>query len=525
MKFILPFFLTLLSTHTWAQDLYLVNLKPKTNTQVYFSNPLSMLSQRALDRRANRSVVLDEKDVPIASAQVQQIKNLNLVYVGASKWLNTIMVEVFDENVVTQLQNLSFVQSVESMVRNPNPRNHTNTKISNPSNTQEFNYGYSNEFIQQLNLEPLHNAGFKGQNVLIGVIDSGFPGVNTNAQFSALRNENRIVDTYNFVNDHSIYEMDAHGAMVLSNMAAKLEGTYIGTAPDAHYALYVSEDATPETPKELMYWIQAAERADSIGVDVINTSLGYTTFDDPRYDYTYDDMNGNTTIISKGANIAASRGIFVVNAMGNDGDNDWHFISAPADAEGVFSIGANDSSQFPANFTSYGPNAVGIYKPNVSAMGVYVPVVAPNGNYVAVNGTSFASPIMAGSIATLMSAFPTKPIDELKTMLQQSAHLYPEYSDQLGYGVPNFGLIYQNLATNQVNSFSFQIYPNPANSLVKVESKMDVRKLELFTMDGRLVKTIRGKKEMKIEELPKGIYALKIEFINGELKTTKVVVQ
>lgn len=526
MKYFLPFLFTLCTTTAWSQDLYLVNLKPKTNTSVFFNNPLSMLSQKALDRRINRDILLDEKDVPILPTQIQEIKNLNLDYVGASKWLNTIMVEISDETVVNLLQNLPFVDNVESLVRNTNPKRENPIVTNKFNRIQEFDYGYSTEFINQLNLKPLHDAGFTGQNILIGVIDAGFPGVNTVGTFKKLRDESRIIDTYNFVNNYSnVYQKDSHGTMVLANMAGNVDGTYVGSAPDANYALYISEDANPETPKELLYWIQAAERADSVGVDIINTSLGYTTFDDSRYDFTYEDMNGETTLISKGAKIAASRGIFVVNAMGNDGDNSWHYISAPADVPEVFSIGANDSYNYPASFTSYGPNAVGIYKPNVSAMGVYVPTVSPNGNYVSVNGTSFASPIMAGSIATLMSAYPTKSINELKNLIENSAHLYPVYSNQLGYGIPNFETIFNTLNTRDLSSVSYEIFPNPTKSYVRINSKGEVYKLELFNMEGKILKVVNNNNEINIQEFPKGIYMLNIYFRNGETKSNKIIIQ
>ena len=509
-----------------AQDLYLVELKPKENTANYFSNPLQMLSQRSIDRRLNRNVSLDEKDVPINQSYIQQIKNLDLEYVGASKWLNTIMVEITDENVVNQLQNLSFVQNVQTMVRNPNARQTNSPKVlSSQENSFDFNYGYSSKFIDQLNLGLLHEAGFAGQNILVGVIDSGFPGVNTNSQFSALRNEGRIVDTYNFVNSRSIYQMHSHGAMVLSNMAAKVNNTYVGSAPNASYALYVSEDADPETPKELMYWIQAAERADSVGVDVINTSLGYTTFDDPRYDYTYQDMDGNTTLISKGANVAASRGIFVVNAMGNDGASRWHYISAPADAVNVFSIGANNISFSPANFTSYGPNSVGVLKPNVSALGVGVPVVSPSGNYSESNGTSFASPIMAGAIATLMSAFPNKSIDELKLAIEESAHLYSSYSTQLGYGVPDFARIYNTLKTKDLNVLDFKVSPNPATNFISVQSKHKISEVEIYSITGAKLKSDKNSDQINVQALKSGVYLLKVIFSDKSTQTTKLIIK
>ncbi|QTV06646.1 S8 family peptidase [Faecalibacter bovis] len=527
MKHILSLCFLMTSIFAWSQEYYMVYLQPKTNTETFFSNPSLMLSQRAQERRMNRNITIDSKDVPLNQNNLQQIKNLDLEFVGASKWLNAVMVEVYDENTITQIQNLPFVQNVESLVRNSNPRTaNTQNKFRNDQNRNlNYDYGYSDVFINQLNLRPLHDAGFSGQNTLIGVIDSGFPGVNTINAFAALRNENRIIDSKNFVNSNSIYDMHSHGTVVLATMAAKINNEYVGSAPDATYALYVSEDAPVETPKELMYWIQAAERADSVGVDVINTSLGYTTFDDPRYDFSYNDMDGNTTIISRGAKIAASRGIFLVNAMGNDGNNDWYYVSAPADTQEIFSIGAIDEYYSPASFSSHGPNAANVNKPNVSALGVYTPTYSPNGQLVASNGTSLASPVLAGAVASVISAFPNTSISELKQAIEQSSHLYPNYDTQLGFGVPNFGFLLEILKTNEILKADYQIYPNPTSTSFKVESNKEIKQIDLFSVTGMKLKSISNQTLMNVQGFAKGVYIIQITFKDGNQATNKLVIK
>lgn len=524
MRLTATFLLLLLSYFALGQDYYLIHLKPKLNTALYLSDPLQMLSQRALDRRTNKQVMLDDKDVPIDTQLIQQIKNLDLTYVGASKWLNAVMVEISNEATISQISHLPFVLSVENLVRNENPRQVLARNHSSKFLESTLDYGSSSVFIEQMHLGPLHQAGYTGQNILIGVIDSGFPGVNTINAFSALRHENRIVDTKNFVNNNSIYQMHSHGTNVLATMAAKINNQYIGSAPDAQYALYVSEDAPVETPKELLYWVQAAERADSVGVDLINTSLGYTTFDDPRYDFTYDDMNGETTIISKGAQIAASRGIFLVNAMGNDGNNSWHYLGAPADAVDVFSIGALDANLNPAWFTSYGPNANQIQKPNVSALGVQSPTFSPSGNMTAANGTSFASPILAGAVASLMSALPNASNQEIKTWVETSAHLYPSYDVQLGYGVPNFETILGQLNNQEISSLDIQLYPNPATYFFKVQSNQSVERIEVLDWSGQRIKVNSNTNEMNVEDLSKGLYFVRV-YINNKAYNYKLMIK
>ena len=522
MRLTTTILLTLLSCFTFGQDYYLIHLKPKSNTSAYFSNPLLMLSQRALDRRVNKSVLLDDKDVPIDQQYIQQIKNLDLQYIGASKWLNAVMVEISNETTQTQISNLPFVQSVENLVRN-NSRQTSSRIHESKFLLSDFNYGNSNVFINQMNLSPLHQAGYTGQNILIGVIDSGFPGVNTISAFSALRNENRIIDSKNFVNNNSIYQMHSHGTNVLATMAAKVNNQYVGSAPDAEYALYVSEDAPVETPKELLYWVQAAERADSVGVDLINTSLGYTTFDDPRYDFTYDDMDGETTIISKGAQIAASRGIFVVNAMGNDGNNSWYYLGAPADAPDVFSIGALDNNLNAAWFTSYGPNANGVQKPNVSALGVQTPTYSASGNIVRSNGTSLASPVLAGAVASLMSALPNHSISEIKSLVENSAHLYPTYNTQLGYGVPNFESILAQLNLQELTNAEVKLFPNPTSDRFKIETKEKVHRIELLDWTGKILKVNTNQKEMNVENISKGTYFVRVSFDHKSLNYKLVI--
>lgn len=527
MKYILSLCFFIISTLLWGQEYYMVYLQPKSNTQTYLSNPSLMLSQRAQDRRANRNIALDDKDVPLNQNNLQQIKNLDLMYVGASKWLNAVMVEVYDDITLTELQSLPFVQNVESLVRSNNPRvaNNQNKFKESQSRNLNFDYGYSDTFINQLNLRPVHEAGFSAQNIFIGVIDSGFPGVNTINAFAALRNENRIVDSKNFVNSNSIYDMHSHGTVVLATMAAKVNSEYVGSAPDATYALYVSEDAAVETPKELMHWIQAAERADSVGVDVINTSLGYTTFDDPRYDFTYNDMDGNTTVISRGAKIAASRGIFLVNAMGNDGNNDWFYVSAPADTPEIFSIGAIDEYYTAASFSSHGPNALNVNKPNVSALGVYTPTYSQNGQLVASHGTSLSSPVLAGAVASLLSAFPNTSISQLKQAIEESSHLYPTYDTQLGYGVPNFGSLLETLKTNEVLFSDYRIFPNPTSTAFKIESKKEIKQIDLLSVTGMKLKSTSNQKQMNVQGIAKGVYLIQITFGDESQATTKLIIK
>jgi len=528
-KTLLPFLFLLNFNFLSAQELYLVKLKEKENISNYIANPLQMLSQRSLDRRMKYKVDLDEKDVPISLERIKQVKQLDLSYIGETKWLNTIMVEVFDNTVISQLENLPFVDSVTSLVRNAQKANFKKQSKSNDLIVivNNYNYGDSENFINQINLEPLHTEGFSGEGVYIGVIDAGFPGVDIIDAFKNLRNENRIVDTYDFVeNKADVYDANSHGTNVLSTMAAEIDGEYIGSAPKANYLLYRSEDFLSETPKELLYWIQAAERADSVGVDVINTSLSYNKFDDPRYDFTYRDMDGKTSLISQGAEIAVTRGILVVNSAGNEGNSDWKYISAPADVENVFTIGATDRNNQPAPFTSYGPNYNGSLKPNISSLGHQILTYVPSGGFRISSGTSFSSPIIAGAMALLIQKLPTTPLETIKNKVQESGSLYNNPSDRLGYGVPNFYRASQELLSindvkAQVNKL--KVYPNPFTNEVKVETNNQIKQIEIYNLVGQKIANSSNTSIIKTNHLKSGVYLIKVIDNKGNLFTEKII--
>lgn len=513
---------------SYAQELFLVQLKAKENTSTYLENPLQMLSQRSLDRRAKFNVNLDEKDVPISSDRIEQVKQLNLDYVGQTKWLNTIMVEVTDNSVIPQLESLTFVESVKSMVRNTELKSKQQSKWAETAGrTTDFDYGRSERFISQINIKPLHDEGFQGQGVFIGVIDAGFPGVNTISAFENLRNENRIVDTYDFVdNKIDVYDSNSHGTNVLSAMGAEVNGTYVGTAPKATFLLYRSEDSTEETPKELLYWIQAAERADSVGVDLINTSLGYNNFDDSRYNFSYSDMDGKTSLISLGAQVAADKAILLVIAAGNDGRSAWKYILTPADLEDAFTVGANDRRRNPAVFSSFGPNANNVLKPNVSALGQLIPVYNELGEIRNTNGTSIASPVTAGAMAVMLQKFPTTALNVLKQKVQESAHLYTNPSNQLGYGVPDYSKVSDEiLSTNDIiaKSSSPKVYPNPFTTEIKIEHKNIVKQVEIFNLVGQTVVQSSFSNIIKTGHLKSGVYIIKITDDKGNSFTDKII--
>lgn len=420
------------------------NDKPSKAT--FLGNPTTMLSQRSINRRTRQNIPLDAMDVPIEKTYFHQIKNANGITIKAkSKWLNALHIEGTKTNI-NKLKLLSFVAKVEFADKSLNlsGRVSDRKRAHHPGNkfgtiTTDFIYGNTLTQIQMLGGEKLHQQNFTGSGMYIAVIDAGFPGVNTMSAFSRIRANNQILGGYDFVNRNSnFYAGNSHGTSVLSTIAGFVENQFVGTAPNASFYLFITEDNTQETPLEESLWVEAAERADSLGVDVINTSLGYYTFDNPKHDYTYADMNGSKTFISRGAEIGFSRGMILVNAAGNEGNNSWKYIIAPADAKSVLAVGAVNASKIIANFSSFGPTADGRIKPDVLAHGQAVYVINAAGNMVTSDGTSFASPVMAGVVACFWQKNPTKTNKEIIQIIKESAHLYNNPSPQYGYGIPKF---------------------------------------------------------------------------------------
>ena len=506
---------------TFAQtELVFVFFKDKPNKSIFYANPLSELTQKALNRRIALGISLNDQDAPIEQSYIQNIQNLGFTVTDYSKWLNGVAVNATPSQIVT-LQAQSYVQSVESFARNSSTgtKSMNHNKWENFNNTNKnlttFDYGSGSEQIDQVNIRPLHLAGYTGTGVSIAVIDTGFPTVNTGSAFARLWINNRIKASYDFVTkSNDVYNpaLNVHGSVVLGAIGGYIQNSFVGAAPDADFYLYRSENSTVEIPEEELYWIEAAEEADRKGVDLITTSLGYSTFDDPRYNYEYSDMNGSTSFIARAAEIASNKGIFVLIAAGNSGQQPWHYILTPADNAHVFTIGSVDSTGNSSGFSSFGPNASGITKPDGSTRGTATTTVFNNSTTVA-NGTSIATPIAAGGVACLIQAFSNMNRDLMKNRLRQTASLFPSHTNQMGYGILNFGSFYNGtLSTSEsVKKQKVAIFPNPVKSILNIASENDVLSLEVYDNLGRLIIKNNQQKSLQIEHFPKGTYYLKIQ--------------
>jgi len=464
----------LISAFSYSQEEAWVYFNDKPNSQYYFTNPLQMLSQRALNRRAIQNVPLDLKDVPIHQPFIDQITATPGITVKASsKWMNCLHVRG-TQAVIQSLRSLSFVDSISFANTTLNRTGKTSSSSNYSAVNKEletqvtYNYGTSANQIQMLNGNYLHQQNYTGSGKVIAVLDAGFPGVDSASPFQRLRVNNQLLGGYNFVDrSTNYYAMNSHGTQVLSTMGGYIENQLVGTAPDASYYLFVTEDSTSETPLEESLWVEAAELADKLGADIINSSLGYFHFNNQNYNYSYSNMDGNTAFSSKGANIAFSRGMIVVVSAGNSGNSAYPNISAPSDATFALAVGAVNSARNYVSFSSIGPSFDGRVKPDVMAQGQSAVVAMPSGDIAVNSGTSFSGPIIAGMVASFWQAFPNLTNSRIIQLIKESSNRFTNPNAQYGYGIPNFQLALNNaLENNQFNSEGYAVYPNPVNEEV-----------------------------------------------------------
>lgn len=523
MKKTLLFCLLAGYTVSFAQtSLVFVFFKDKPNKAAFYASPLSELSQKSLNRRTTLGIALNDQDAPIEQSYIQNIQTLGFTVTDYSKWLNGVAVNATPAQITT-LQAQTYVQAVESFAKNTagvtkykNVSKWENIPDNSANKTlTTFDYGSGSEQIDQVNIRPLHLAGYTGTGVTIAVIDAGFPYVDTGSAFSRLWTNAHIKGGYDFVNKGTdIYNtsISNHGSVVLGAIGGYIQDTFVGAAPDADFYLYRSENAAVEIPEEELYWIEAAEEADRKGVDLITTSLGYATFDDPKYNYTYAQLNGTTSFIARGAEIAVSKGIFTLFAAGNSGAQPWHYILTPADNAKVFTIGSVDAAGVSSDFSSYGPNASGMVKPDASSRGSNTTTVN-NNSTISVSGTSIATPIAAGGVACLLQAFSAMNRDAMRNRLRQTASLYPNHTDQMGYGILNFGSFYNTVLNTSelVKNEKVAIFPNPVKNILNIATEKEILSLEIYDNLGRLIIKVNHRKSVKVDDFAKGIYYLKVQ--------------
>jgi hypothetical protein len=518
-----------------AQQDAWVYLKDKQDVENSVANPTEILTQKAIDRKNRHNIVIDSSDVPVNETYISQLKEATGITVMAkSKWFNAVHVRGSEADINNLLTSFLFVDHIEFADKSLNVSKKIQQKQQSKfkETLTTFNYGSAANQIQMIKGDELHLANYTGTGMTVAVLDAGFKNVNTMVAFQRLRNAGHILGGYDFVNrDDDVYTNATgnHGTLVLSTLAGYLQDQYVGTAPDASYYLFTTEDGPNENPVEESYWVEAAERADSLGVDVINSSLGYTTYDNPNYSYTNADMDGNTAFITKGANIAFEKGMLVVNSAGNSGDDSWKIVGAPADSPHVLTVGAVDASGDYATFSSVGSTFQPTQKPDVVAQGQASAVITESDVIATANGTSFSSPIMAGGIVCLWQALPDKTNAEIMQMVRESASQYSSPDYLLGYGIPDLQLALNSALSVDDNSrdHTINVFPNPVKDVVyfKLASNENLVDVNIFNMLGKhlshtFITPIDN--QIDVSSLSKGMYLIKLESVNTS-KTIKVI--
>ena len=528
VRFVFAIGLTLLASNAKGQGCYWVAFTDKNNTEYSLNNPHAYLSDRSIERRIKQNIAIDSLDIPVNIIYIDSVLSFGANMIHSSKWLNgfTVYTELLDFE--SRVAKFSFVKEIQLTKPKHLAKNSFNKFIELSLKDKEpvdsSFYGSSVFQTGLLNGQYLHNQGFNGEGMQIAVLDAGFLNVDEYLAFDSLWINDQILGTKDFVDPGSdIFNTHYHGMSVLSCMGGNVPGELIGTARKAEYWLLRSEDDNSEYLIEEDNWVVAAEFADSVGVDIINSSLGYYEFDDPTMNHTYAEMDGKTTRVTKAANIAASKGILVFSSAGNEGNDPWKYIIAPSDGDKVTGVGATNAFGVAAPFTSFGPASDGDIKPNVCALGWGTYLQQSHGGLGFSSGTSFSSPVMAGMAACLMQANPFASAIEVKNAIEQSAHLYNAPDSLLGYGIPDMKLADQILeSTNDflwAENKNWMAYPNPLNDYIILQHKPGKKSeevtIEIFSADGRFIQKrvlpFSSKIVLnKLQSLPLGILLFRI---------------
>jgi len=527
-----------------AQDRYAVFFKYKPQETYSLTQPGQFLTQKAIARRNREGVLPDSLDLPVSQKYIDELVEEVDYILYPSKWMNALLL-VTDELRALQIELLPFVDRVEMVglgyTPSPNARDGkkmfgtVNLKIDLHWNNRklaenENPYDFQNSLLR---IPEMHEEGFTGKGVTVAVFDAGFPGTDKASAFAHLFNKEQIIATKDFVSPWSddIYTGIQHGTNVLSLIAANEEGILVSGAPDANYILAITEEIETEYKIEEYNWVKAAEFADSLGVDVINSSVGYFDFDDPTMNYSLEDLDGKTTVIARGANIASQKGILIVNSAGNYGPKESSLIS-PADSELVLAIGAVGKELDVSNFSSRGPTGDGRIKPDLAAYGNGVALIKSNGSLGFSNGTSFSSPQIAALAAGLWEAKPEWTRAEMVENLIRSATQANAKDNLIGYGIPNFFDAYYGeiLAVSEKEQIIWKVFPNPlAEDGLTIYFGQELNaEFTLIDMNGKSLKSMillrnstKAPFRISLEGLKPGFYVVQMQDAN-ELKRTKL---
>jgi serine protease AprX len=539
-KFLCFLFLTGLSVNSFSQaNRYMVFFTDKNDIPYNINAPQEFLSERSCQRRVKQNIPVSENDLPVKQEYIDSVISIGAVYMFPTKWMNGVLVQCTD-SILQQLTLLSFVRKTEYVAPGPKPPNSVylgtnDNTFHNHLRSQELKNAQQNNM---LGIGSMHSAGITGEGILIAVLDAGFEGVDNSIYFNHLMTGNKIIGKRDFVSGSTnVFSRDHHGTEVLSCISAFNAGEYEGTAYNASFVLCITEDVPTEYRVEEYNWLFGAEYADSIGADIINSSLGYNTFDTISMNYTYNSMDGNSAVCTRAADLAASKGILCVISVGNEGFNSWRKLVAPADADSVIAVGAVTSNLQHASFSSYGPSSDGRIKPEVAALGYGTAIIGSSNSVVYGNGTSYSAPLISGLAAGIWQAYPDLSIMELREVIIKGSSQYNNPDTLIGYGIPDY-----NVIRTLITSFSeelpgnyFRVYPNPVQHgklFIEYDKQLSGRRMniEMFNSVGKSFLNENpelvyqdNKIELDLTNLSSGIYVLCLN-VEGKKGKVKILI-
>jgi serine protease AprX len=518
LRSLLLFFLFLFQRAAAQEYKFLVRFTDKNQNGFSLSDPSAFLSDHSIQRRLKYHIAIDSTDLPVTAVYLDSLSTLPALRIrNKSRWFNQVLITVTDTNVLQQVRNFYFVLSAAPVnnrgIKKINEKIAVNERArfscaDQTTGTFHVNglsakvYGASYAQIHIHHGEYLHNLGFNGEGKTIAILDNGFNQYLSNPAFDSLRTAHKILGSYDFVNQKtSVNEESIHGENCFSILASNIPGTLIGTAPAAFYWLFKTEDDLSEYPVEEQNWVAAAEFADSVGADLISSSLGYSYFDDSTYDLSYTERNGHTSLISQAANLAVAKGMIVTASMGNSGseNSEKKYLSCPADADSVYAVGAVDHNNQIGDFSSWGPSASGQVKPDGVSVGEGTYLIGPDGNLYTGSGTSYSNPNVAGLITCLWQAFSEFNPHDILFAVRESADKFRNPDGRYGYGLPDFQKAYQGLLikrlviNNQLtNDDWIRVFPVPFQHSIHVYVRpvvSGIASVELLDVSGKSIQT------------------------------------
>ena len=421
-----------------------ITLADKKGCGYTVEKPRQFLSAKAIERRKRQNLGIDSTDLPVSRNYIRTIlqKTDEIAFVGTSKWNNTVLVNCLDTGFVNEVRRLPFVVDCQRVWTSPDSiapklkRKRIADKFNEWDTLKNVPLGSAHIQLSLMNGDKLHERGFRGKGMTIAILDGGFANVDRLNAFKNIKVEGAA--DFVFPQSRDIYNETDHGTKVLSALGVNAPTVYVGSAPEASFWLLRCEDQQTEQPVEEDYWAMAAEFADSVGVDMISSSLGYNEYDNHYGDHKYWEMDGRTTLISRTASTLAKKGIVLVNSAGNYGMGPWKKITFPADAEDIITVGALTSTLTNAPFSGIGPTQDGRIKPDLMAIGSPATLISARGTVMEDMGTSFSTPLVCGLMACLWQAMPGKTALELIDIVRRCGNNYAHPDNIYGYGVPDF---------------------------------------------------------------------------------------